>query len=187
VLAEPRLAPVSATLELAIDGEPWRLTGDFSDLRKSGLIRYRYDDARTNDYLNGWINHLFLNAMAPPEVAAQTTWHSRDGHYVLPPVKEARGQLEALLRLYRNGLHRPLHFFPKSAWNYVTEGESLSKATSAWQSTSFHRYGEDRDPAYRLTLRGVDDPLDAEFIESATTVFAPLVEVIADERLKKAT
>ena len=113
VLAEPKLAPVSATLELAIDGEPWRLSGDFGDLRKSGLIRYRYDDARASDYLNGWINHLFLNAMAPPKVAAQTTWHSRDGHYVLPPVKEARGQLEALLRLYRNGLHRPLHFFPK--------------------------------------------------------------------------
>jgi hypothetical protein len=59
-------------------------------LRKHGLIRYRYDDARPNDYLNGWIEHLFLNAMERPEAAPRTTWHSRDGHYILPYVEDAR-------------------------------------------------------------------------------------------------
>ena len=34
VLAEPTLDPVSATLEFALDGEPWRLTGGFGDLRQ---------------------------------------------------------------------------------------------------------------------------------------------------------
>ncbi len=58
------LEPVSTTLEFTLDGEPWRLTGDFGDLRKSGLVRYRYDDARASDYLDGWLEHLFLNAMA---------------------------------------------------------------------------------------------------------------------------
>ena len=38
------------------------------------------------DYLAGWLEHLFLNAMELPEVAPRTTWHSRDGHYVLRPV-----------------------------------------------------------------------------------------------------
>ncbi len=126
VLARPTLDPVSATLEFALDGEPWRLTGGFGDLRASGLVRYRYDDARAHDYLNGWIEHLFLNAMAPPEVGA----HDRPGTRATAttccrPWHDARARLAALLGLYRDGLHRPLHFFPKSAWSYVVQGESL--------------------------------------------------------------
>ena len=182
-LKEAHLDPVGNTFDFMIDGEQWRLSGGFGDLRKSGLIRYRYDDARAYDYLNGWIAHLFLNAMSPGGVTPRTVWHSRDGHYVLPKIDDARGQIEALLRLYRDGLHQPLHFFPKSAWEYVSNGESLSKAVSAWLSTSFRPYGEDRDPAYRLALRGVDEPLDDEFAQCAKTVFGPLLRVIQDYRL----
>lgn len=183
-LAEPPVAPASTTLEFSLDGEAWRLTGGFGDLRKGGLIRHRYDDARARDYLNGWIEHLFANAMAPPEVSAQTTWHSRDGRYVLPPIDDARDRLESLLRLYREGLQRPIHFFPRSAWKYVSEGDSLSQAASAWYSTRHRPHGEDRDPAYRLALRGIDDPLDDEFAECATALFQPLLAVIADDRLE---
>ncbi|MDE2208244.1 MAG: exodeoxyribonuclease V subunit gamma [Betaproteobacteria bacterium] len=183
-LAEKTLAPILGTLDFTLDGEAWRLTGEFGDLRSSGLIRHRYDDARARDYLEGWIAHLFVNAVAPPGVAARTTWHSRDGHYVLPPVDGARDRLEAVLALYRAGLQRPLHFFPKSAWKYVSEGESWSRAASIWKTTPFHEHGEDRDAAYRLALRGVDDPLDDEFAECAKAVFQPLLEVIVDERLK---
>ena len=48
-------------------------------------------------------------------------------------------------------------------------------AAGTWQSTSFRPYGEDRDPAYRLALRGIDLPLDDEFVACATAVFAPLL------------
>lgn len=183
-LKEAHLDPVGATLDFTIDGEQWHLTGGFGDLRKSGLIRYRYDDARASDYLSGWIAHLFLNAISTPEAAPRTVWHSRDGHYVLPGIDDARGQLEALLGLYRDGLHRPLHFFPKSAWNYASNDASLSKAAGTWLSTSFRPYGEDRDPAYRLALRGEEDPLDGEFEHCAMTVFGPLLRIIEDTRLE---
>lgn len=112
-----------------------------------------------------------------------TRWHSRDGRYVLPPVDDARAQLTTLLRLYRDGLDRPLHFFPKSAWAYVTQGESLSKAIARWKSTPQHEHGEDRDPAFALALRGVDSPLDDEFVACATAVYGPLLAVIEDPRL----
>ena len=186
VLAEPRLAPVGATLAFALDGEPWRLVGSISDLRGSGRIQYHYDDARAYAYLDGWIPHLFLNAMAPSGMVLRTTWYSRNGCYVLPPVAGAHASLDALLRLYRDGLHRPLHFFPKSAWAYLVNGESLAKAVAIWQSTSCRPYGEDRDPAYRLALRGVDAPLDDEFVACAKAVFGPLLAVIEDDRLNPA-
>jgi exodeoxyribonuclease V gamma subunit len=164
-LAESPLAAVSTTLEFEIDGQAWRLTGGFGDLRKSGLIRYRYDNARAGDYLQGWIAHLFLNAWAPAQVTPRTTWHSRDGQYVLPALDGARRRLETLLRLYRDGLHRPLHFFPKSAWEYMTESQSLSKAVAVWRTTRTRAFAEDRDAAYRLPLRGVDQPLDGELVD----------------------
>ena len=184
-LGEPTLAPVDALLEFGIDGEPWRLTGGFGDLRRSGLVRFRYDDARARDYLNGWLEHLFLNAMAPAHVSARTTWHSRDGHFVLYPIEDARAMLEVLLRLYREGLQRPIHFYPKSAWAYVSEGGKLSKAAHKWLSNMPNAFGEDSDPAYRLALRGVDDPLDAEFVVCATTVFQPLLNALEDPRVRK--
>ncbi len=184
VLAEPKLDPASATLEFLPDGEPWRLTGSFGDLRATGLVRYRYDDARAGDYLNGWIEHLFLNAMDGPGAAPRTTWHSRDGVYTLPPVEDARTHLAALLGLYREGLQRPIHFFPKSAWRYMANEGRLSEAIAAWRSTRFNAFAEELDPAYRLALRGVDDPLDADFVECATTVYAPLLAVIDDPRLE---
>ena len=183
-LKAPRLDPVSDTLDFTLDGERWCLTGGFGDLRACGLIRYRYDDARAYDYLNGWIMHLFLNAMGSGRVSPRTVWHSRDGRYLLHPIEDAREQLAALLGLYRDGLHRPLHFFPKSAWSYISHDESLPKAMSTWSSTSFRPYGEDRDPAYRLALRGIDTPLDDEFAACATAVFGPLLRIIEDDRLK---
>jgi exodeoxyribonuclease V gamma subunit len=181
-LKAPRLDPISDSLDFTIDGERWSLAGGFGDLRACGLIRYRYDDARAYDYLNGWLTHLFLNAIGPTVATARTVWHSRDGRFLLPPIEDACSQLEALLRLYRDGLHRPLHFFPKSAWSYIVNDGSLFKAASTW--TSFRGYGEDRDPAYRLALRGIDTPLNDGFVDCATTVFGPLLQIIEDDRLK---
>ncbi len=182
-LAGPALDPVEGTLDFSIEGQAWCLSGALGDLRKSGRVRYRYGDAGARDYLNGWIEHLFLNAIAPQQILAQTTWHSRDGIYVLPPLDDARGQLQILLTLYRDGLHRPLHFFPKSAWSYMVRGASLARAMATWQSSRHRPYGEDRDPAYRLALRGVEQPLDQSFVGTATRVFAPLIRHILDARL----
>ncbi|MGE5089430.1 MAG: exodeoxyribonuclease V subunit gamma, partial [Candidatus Levyibacteriota bacterium] len=183
-LSEPTIAADETRFDFTLDGEIWTLTGGFGDLRKGGLIRYRYDDARARDYLGGWIEHLFVNAMAPAGVTPQTTWHSRDGRYVLPPIDDARERLAALLALYREGLRRPLHFFPKSAWKYMSRGEKPSDAANAWYSTQQHPHGEDRDPAYGLALRGIADPLDDDFIACAKAVFQPLLDVIADHRLE---
>jgi len=183
-LAEPLLDPASTTLEFEIGGQAWRLTGGFGNLRPSGLICYRYDNARARDYLDGWITHLFLNAWAPPQSACRTTWHSRDGQYVLPPIERAHRHLQRLLELYRDGLHRPLHFFPRSAWAYLREDANLAEAIRCWRRTSFRAYGEELDPAYRLALRGVEQPLDAEFIDCATQVFSPLLQSVLDARLK---
>jgi exodeoxyribonuclease V gamma subunit len=180
---EPALALRRIEVALEVDGVPWRLHTDCADLRATGLVRHRYDDTRVGDRLSGWLHHLLLCAGAPEGVAPVTRWHSRDGAYRIGAVAEPKARLAALVRLYARGLQRPLHFFPRAAWEYVVEGMKLAAAESTWKPTAFRRYAEGADPAYALALRGVADPLDAEFTECATTVFAPLLDCIEDPRL----
>jgi exodeoxyribonuclease V gamma subunit len=177
------LPPSAHALDFDLDGQAWRLSGGFSDVRPGGLLRYRYDDARAADYLAGWIAHLFLNATAPPEVAPITKWHSRDGSYTMSPCKAARAQLQDLLRLYRQGLSAPLHFFPKSSWQYVISQGSLEAAGGKWRSTRQRPHGEELDPAFCLALRGHPDPLDADFIACSEAVLGQLMNHLEDPRL----
>ena len=179
----PCLPPCNCTVSLELDGESWRLMAGFADLRPGGLVRHRYDDTRATDYLTGWLTHLFLCALHPDEVALETRWISRNGEYRLRPCADAEGVLKELLALYRRGLREPIHFFPKSAWKYIIGGESLSKATATWQSARDRPWGEEKDPAYRLALRGIDDPLDEDFELCANTVFSAMMNCIEDDRL----
>jgi exodeoxyribonuclease V gamma subunit len=59
-----------------------------------------------------------------------------------------------------------------------------SQALGAWLSTPERAFGEAVDPAYRLALRGIDEPLDAAFETLASAVFSPLREHLQDSRLK---
>ncbi|MBM4202033.1 MAG: exonuclease V subunit gamma, partial [Gammaproteobacteria bacterium] len=114
----PLLPPVAERLDLSIGGENWTLGGTLNDLRSTGLVRWRYDDTRPVDYLSGWVDHLFLNAVAPAQVQHETVWLSRNGRYRLRACDQARAHLGTLVTYYRRGLSEPLRFFPKSAWAY---------------------------------------------------------------------
>ena len=177
------LPPWHATLDFDLAGEPWRLSGVFNDLRPGGLLRWRYADTGAADYLTGWISHLFLCAAPPAGAAAQTLWLSRNGRYRLRACAGAPALLREILHLYRRGLREPLHFFPKAAWHYAARDGSLARARKAWLSTREQPWGEEEDPAYRLALRGLADPLDDAFMQCATTVFGPLRDCLEDERL----
>ena len=182
-LAETCLAPLEATIAVPVDDETWRVTGSFGDLRRTGLLRHRYGDAWVGDYVDGWLAHVFLNLLAPPGVDRVTTWHSRDGHYVLPPIDDAMARLSELVALYRRGMTSPLHFFPRSAWEYMLGGSDLRKATAKWQGHPYARGEKDR-PSFGLALRGIVDPLDAQFEACANAVLGPLLACIIDARLE---
>ncbi|WP_261798453.1 exodeoxyribonuclease V subunit gamma [Oxalobacter paraformigenes] len=169
------VAPVSRTLEFDLGGEIWRLSGSLSDVRKTGLIRYRYDEGAPRDYLAAWIEHLFLNACAPEGVALSSVWHFRDGKTVLEPYGRARAVLRDLMDIYRTGLNRPLHFFPRSAWEFVQSGGHAGKANGIWRPADGSRRGESADAFNWLAMRGVREPLDADFAALANRVFGPLL------------
>ena len=182
----PCLPPLGRELEFELDAglvtERWRLSIEFGDLRAGGLVRYRYDDARAADYLSAWLNHLFLNAAAKgrTELEAATRWIARDREFGFAPVADAEPQLRQLLRLYRQGLSWPLPFYPKSSWGYVSDDGGIKAASSAWHASMRNAFGENRDQAYQLALRGAADPLGPEFERMAQLVYAPLLQALKD-------
>jgi len=175
----------SHTLCFSLDGCAWQLAGNLRDLGPTGLIRYRYDDMRAGDYLEAWVAHLFLNAAQLPLDQRHTVWHARDGRVAFPPVEQAHLRLQELLELYREGLNRPVHFFPKAALAFQQGGGSLADARRAWRPAQPHARGESSDPSYRLALRGLDDPLDEDFMRCARTVFEPLLKHLHHARVQE--
>lgn len=181
------LPPVSEGLTFDLDGEVWQLHGALNDLRPGGLVRHRYDILRPIDRLRGWIEHLFLNAVAPESVRPETLWLARDGGYRLPELSsgEAHAALGQLTRLYRQGWRRPLHFYPRSAWAYVDKLDdgldaALKAADKAWSPKERGSY-ESNQSAYQLALRGIAEPLDEEFEAAAVAVFQRFRELAVVE------
>jgi exodeoxyribonuclease V gamma subunit len=102
--------------------------------------------------------------------------------YEYPPVKNSQEILENLLEKYWEGLVKPLHFFPRSSWDYaqlvLDKGKSLedglTKAHNTWEGNDFTS-GEREDAYYQLCF-GKINPLDSEFQRIAEEVFGPLLE-----------
>ena len=181
----PCLPPHIQTLTFSLNDETWTLTHSFNDLRPDGLLRYRYDQLRARDYLTGWILHLFLNAALPDKAMHQTVWHGKDDVYALRPIPQAdaRNELQTLLGLYRNGLRSPLHFYPRSSWEYVRSG--AGKARNAWQGGMSEQFAERSDPHYRQSLRAHPDPLGSEFEATAQTVFGTMQHFLEEKKEAK--
>jgi exodeoxyribonuclease V gamma subunit len=91
------------------------------------------------------------------------------------PVAEPREELHRLLRLYRQGLREPLHFFPETsrAWAEAKEEQRDRKAAASWYG-GYMRGAESEDTAYQIALRG-REPLDEHFRDLSATVFGPLL------------
>jgi hypothetical protein len=68
----------------------------------------------------------------------------------------------------------------------MTRGRRLAYAAGVW-SSPYKRSAEGRDASYRLALRGVPDPLDADFERCAIAVLEPMLAVIDDPRIRTPT
>lgn len=169
------VAPQSLTLELNVDGEPWKLHAHFDALFTGGQLLWRFGKLRVADQLQAWLQHLALCACAPPGLAstARTLWLAQDCSLVCKPVADPRTELATLLRLYQQGLSAPLPLHLRAAEAYVRGGANLEAARREWQGSD-DRPGEGRDPSRALAFRGVADALAEPFGSIAQAVFTPL-------------
>jgi exodeoxyribonuclease V gamma subunit len=170
-------APVLSPLAVRFEVEGRNLVGAISDLRDSGLVRFRAATQKPKDVLRIWIAHLALQIADAPAGARTTTYHSTDKTIRFRPIGDAPAQLTRLLTLYGRGLVEPLPFFPASALELASRitgakggrSDPMDAAQKVW------REREQTDAWTQLAFRGVADPLAGEFTDLALAVWAPIL------------
>ncbi len=170
------LTPVELDLRL---GER-ALVGQLRGLGTKGLVAARFAALRGKDRLRLWVRHLALNAAAPDGVPP-TSLHlaDQDSEVRLRPVPNAEARLRDLIRLYQEGLTRPLPLFAETSFQ-VARGGSDSAIRNAWRGNPFGGApGEQDDPWVRIAFRGTD-PLGPDFQALAIRVYGPLLAAEGD-------
>jgi exodeoxyribonuclease V gamma subunit len=176
-----RPAGPSASIDAHWDIAGFSLAVRLSGLSDSGCLRYRFGKLRPKDHLALWLQHLALCLAAPAGGVRESVIVCTDRTLRLRAVPDSRAMVEDLLGLYRQGLERPLCFFPKASLEYAralrrssSESRALGSARSTWDGSEAHP-GESADPYYRRCFETID-PLGAEFRELSRRVFDPLLE-----------
>jgi len=162
-------APIEVDLSLA----GFHLQGQLGNLHATGLVDYRFGKLGAKDRLRAWVRHLVLNLLAPEGIKPASTFVAKDRILRLTPVADAEGLLSDLLELRRQGLNRPLAFFPESALAWLEHGYG-SGFDHAWCG-HYNLAPEQDQAAVRIAFRG-REPIGKEFEQMARRVLGPMLE-----------
>jgi exodeoxyribonuclease V gamma subunit len=181
-IEKPRLEPLE--VELNVNG--FSLNGRIDAVYPERLFHYRYATVKSKDHLKLWIHHLTLNCggFLPNKYPRVSTIAGSDGLWEYKPLKNSEAILENLLEIYWEGLKKPVHFFPKTSWEYANKAikkdsqDSLKTAQVAWNGNDFKKSNKkgEKDDFYFQLCFGQTNPLDSEFEETAMKVFQPILE-----------
>lgn len=180
-LSEKRLEALNVDLKIS----DFNLTGRIEAIYPERLFQFRYAKVKATDRLKLWIHHLALN-LAPtdhyPKTSMLVTLDPIWAAWEFSPIENSIELLDALLKIYWQGLMKPLHFFPESSWEYAEQivvknkspEEARRSARTKWESRDSNHV-EGKDHYYQQCFKN-NDPLDAEFQELALKIFQPILE-----------
>jgi len=183
-LEELTASPVLADCHVDIELEGCRLSGLLTGIREAGLCRFRCAKIKPRDRIQAWLQHLIWNFYSESIEGKRNRTSmlaGEDATYVFRPVDGARTMLAGLLRLYLDGLCRPLAFFPGTSLSFAERAaknadirESLKHALKAWSGTDYNNNMGEQDEYHDLCFRGAN-PLDDEFIRLAKEICEPML------------
>jgi exodeoxyribonuclease V gamma subunit len=166
----------------------FQLVGRLENIYAAGLLRFRYADVKPRDRLTLWIHHLVLNMTGAKGYPAKSWLIGKDLQCLYPPVSESEKILQVLLKIYWEGLGKPLHFFPGSSWIYTEalakgkdEERALRAAGKEWLGDDYS-HGESEDPYLQICFKNID-PLDEEFENLSREIFGQIVK--CEEQTKR--
>lgn len=183
--------------DLGLADGPYRLAGQIPGLYAGlGLLRVRPAKLKGVDILTLWLHHLAWCAAVPalagqPRVSRLVT---EDRVFQIADdlaQAAARAQLARYLRLYWEGIHRPLPILPRTTFacaQSLHQGKDPTRAVlEAWLGNDFQGpAGERDDPCVQMVLRGrAVDPLKLpELVELAQALYGDvLAREAGDERV----
>jgi exodeoxyribonuclease V gamma subunit len=152
------------------------------EIYNCGLLQARYAKQRAQDLLSAWIYHLVLCEAAPKELPPKSTLIFKNAAWQFKPVDDHLKILMDLFNMFKDGLEKPLHFFPGSSLEYVQQEQlkqkskitALIQARKKWQGSGNYARGESDDPYYDICFK-MTDPLDQAFEDVSKAVFGPLL------------
>lgn len=163
------LAPLLARVGTPVFGEPfvvditgpdWQLTGQLDLQVEDEQWRVRASSLKAKDTARAWIAHVVRNAGGTP---ATTRVFAKDGTRCLPPLAEARAQLDVLVQGYRAVLAAPVPYFVEAGHAYrkavldpKQQTDPMQAAKKAYESDGSHHSlrGDRTDPYVALLWRG---------------------------------
>ena len=181
------LPPLEVDLDLGGQRlQGWRLQGWLKGVSEQGLVSFRVTGFNGKDLIRLWLLHLVLNSLNDDDLPRESLHLDPEGVWRLRPLESsaaARAHLSDLLALYREGIKRPLPFFPKTSYRYSSslggkggEAGALKAARKCWEGDSYGNWtGEGEDAWYQVAFRGAM-PLSAEFTALAERIFGPALE-----------
>ena len=165
-------------VDIVIDGI--QLSGVLDGINSGTHLRWRCAGMKGRDRLSIWLDHLLLNILATPDYPLESVMIASDRIMTLPPIDNAAAMMTDLLKLYAEGMLRPLPFFPQTSWNFLTE--SVGKAEKSWLGDERAGIpGESNDPAVSICFPDME-LFGKEFCLLAERVYAPLKAVFMEEK-----
>jgi len=165
--------PEQIPVDLAFSGDagPRRLSGQIDGIYPElGLLRWKPSSLKGADILSLWLAHRAWCATGASGERRSLLYSTDEGFSIEETLTPdlAREQLERLLALYWEGVHRPLLIPPKASYAYARKlhqggrGDPMNAALSGWNGNSYQNIPGDKDDPYvQLVLRGVTgNPLD---------------------------
>lgn len=175
-MLEPQLGAPLEPLTVAFSHSTIQLHAVLDNCRSGLHVRWRCSGMKGKDRLAIWLDHLLLNIAKADGYPLQSTMISSDSILELPPVDHAADILSDLLDLYREGMTRPLRFFPETSWAFVNTGQT--KAEAAWQGDQWRSLpGESGNQAVAFCF-GDEEPWGEAFNRLAERVYGPLRAVV---------
>ncbi len=170
--------------------EGYRLKGTIDPIYPQGLVHYRMAKLKTKDWISCWLKWLILNLLDSDNTVSQSVMAGLDSKgrpLVLraDPVDHPENSLISILKLYREGLVRPLPFFPSAAETYVRAlqgkdpNSARQKAQAKWQGNNL--FAEKDDP-YFARCFGHTNPINDEFAEVSRAILEPIFSHYTEAR-----
>ncbi len=172
-------------IEIDLNLDAFHLTGKLTSLYENGQWLHRFGSMRGKDRVELWIKHLTYLAGKPSGYQPVSHMVTKSGSIeqeMIGNIRDAQKILMKLLNYYRQGLQKPLMFFPDTSYTYAcriieNEKEPYSAARSALYSGWYNPYTPapcDGDDSYNsFFMRGKDPTTEPFFRNLALDFWQP--------------
>jgi len=170
---DPQLGSPLEPLAVTFAADGVQLHALLENCREGVHTRWRCASMKGKDRLALWLDHLLLNVAKADGYPLHSMMIANDTALELPPLEHAATVLSNLLELYREGMKRPLRFFPETSWHLLQGGQP--KAETSWRGDQrLGLPGECNNQAVVLCFGG-EEPWGEELSALAERIYGPLV------------